>query len=124
MEWMLIAVGGAVGSVCRYGLGTVVNRATHGGFPYGTLTVNVVGSILIGVLTAWLMNAQTHPLIRPALVVGFCGGFTTFSSLSIETVALLRGGEIRLATAYILSSLVLGLGGTAIGFSLARPTNI
>jgi CrcB protein len=121
MEWVLIAVGGAIGSVCRYALGTLVQRASHSGFPFGTLVINVIGCIIVGALTAWLMNAQTHPLIRPALVVGFCGGFTTFSTFSIETVGLMRGGELRTAVTYVILSLVLGVGGAALGFSFALP---
>jgi CrcB protein len=121
MEWVLIAVGGAIGSMCRYAVGMWVQRASHSGFPAGTLAVNVIGSIIVGLLTGWLMNAQTHPLIRPALVVGFCGGFTTFSSFGMETVGLMKGGEVSMAAAYVLTSLVLGIAGAALGFSVAMP---
>lgn len=121
MEWLLIAVGGAVGSMCRYAVGQIVQRASHGGFPLGTLVINVLGCIIVGGLTGWLMNAQTHPLVRPALVVGFCGGFTTFSTFGIETVALMRGGEIAMAASYVAASLVLGIGGAAVGFAAIYP---
>jgi CrcB protein len=116
MEWVLIAIGGAVGSLCRYAVGQIVQRASHGGFPMGTLVVNVLGCMIVGGLTGWLMNAQTHPLIRPALVVGFCGGFTTFSTFSMETVALMRGGEIAMAATYVGASLVLGVSAAAFAF--------
>jgi fluoride exporter len=72
-------------------------------------------------LTGYLLNMQAHPYIRPALVVGFCGGFTTFSTFSIETVAMVNGGEAGLAALYVLASVVMGIAGAAVGFMLVRP---
>lgn len=116
MTILLIALGGAVGSVFRYLLVDVVQKATHASFPVGTLTVNVAGSILVGVLMGWAMNSPVSPYFRPALIVGFCGGFTTFSAFSIETVGLLVGGEYVKGLAYVLASVLLCLGGAAAGF--------
>ena len=120
MTMILIALGGAVGSVSRYGLGLVVQKATHAGFPFGTLTVNALGSFLVGVLAKAFMHTQTHPGLRAMLIVGFCGGFTTFSAFSLETVALVQGGEWPRAVAYVAASVVLCLAGTAIGIALVR----
>src|SRR5947209_8780446 len=103
MSILLIALGGALGSVARYLISGWINRTTHV-FPAGTFLVNVAGSLLVGLLTGWIMNAQTHPQIRPALIVGFCGGFTTFSTFSMETVALFNGGQALTAGLYAVSS--------------------
>ena len=116
---LLIALGGAVGSVGRYALGAAVQRVTHA-FPLGTLTVNVVGCVLVGILARAFMNSQLHPDIRAMLIVGFCGGFTTFSAFSLEVVGLAQGGESLRALAYVGASLILCLAGTAAGFALVR----
>lgn len=116
---LLIALGGAAGSVARYLFGGFVQGATHV-FPTGTLAVNTVGGILIGVLTGLAMNAQTHASLRPALIVGFCGGFTTFSTFSMETVSLIQGGAVGKAALYVAASVTLSLLGTTLGFALTR----
>lgn len=118
MNILLIALGGAVGSVVRYLTVEAVQRATHV-FPLGTFVVNVIGSFLVGVLTGILMNTQTHPMVRPALVVGFCGGFTTFSTFSMETVGLINGGEAGKAALYVGASLLFCLLGAGLGFRVA-----
>lgn len=117
---VLVALGGAAGSVARYLLGGAINRSTHL-FPAGTLAVNILGSLLVGVLTGLMMNTQTHPNVRPALIVGFCGGFTTFSTFSMETVGLIQGGEPGTAALYAVASLVSCIAGAAAGFALGRP---
>jgi CrcB protein len=120
MVLLYIALGGALGSVLRYVIGGVVQRATHAGFPYGTLVVNVLGCFLIGVLIKTFMNAEPSNSTRGLLVVGFCGGFTTFSTFSSETFGLFQGGAYWRATAYVLTSVVLCLGATATGFAAVR----
>lgn len=120
MAILLIALGGAVGSVSRYALGTLVQRSSHFAFPVGTLTVNVVGCILVGILAKAYVNSQVTPDIRAMLIVGFCGGFTTFSAFSLEVVGLAQGGEWGRAAAYVGASLFLCLAGTAAGFGLMR----
>lgn len=120
MTLLLIALGGAVGSVSRYGLGAFVQRLAHTGFPVGTLAVNVAGSFLVGVLAKAFMHAQTHPDLKAMLIVGFCGGFTTFSAFSLEVIALAQGGEWAKAAAYVAASLALCLFGAAVGFALVR----
>lgn len=122
MTLLLIALGGAVGSVSRYGLGVLVQKTAHATFPVGTLTVNVLGSFLVGVLAKAFMHSQTHPDLRAMLIVGFCGGFTTFSAFSLETAGLMQGGEWAKAAAYVGASIVLCLAATATGFALVRAS--
>ncbi len=115
-----IAIGGAAGSVTRYLLGGAAERATHISFPAGTLMVNVLGCFLIGVLTHQYMNSPTSPFMRAALITGFCGGFTTFSAFSIETVALIQGGSYGRAAAYIVMSVTLSIAATFAGIAASR----
>ncbi len=103
-----IAIGGAAGSVSRYLLGGVVQRASAAAFPVGTLAVNVIGCFLIGVLVQHYMN-MTSPVMRATLIAGFCGGFTTFSAFGIETAALIEGGAYGKAAAYIVMSVSLSI---------------
>jgi CrcB protein len=120
MILLLIAVGGAAGSVLRYLIGGKVQHFAPHGFPLGTLFVNVVGCFLIGVLIRQFMNVQTHNYLRALLMVGFCGGFTTFSAFSMETVGLVEGGDYPRAIAYITLSVLLCLTATFAGMSVAR----
>jgi CrcB protein len=110
-----IALGGALGSVSRYVLGGAAQRVAASPFPVGTLVVNVTGCFLIGILSQHYMNAQTHPQMRAALITGFCGGYTTFSAFSLETVGLFQGGEYAKAATYIALSVTLSLAATFAG---------
>lgn len=118
---MLLAVagGGAIGSVARYVIGVLLVRAGNG-FPVSTLLVNVVGSFLIG-LFARLFDAPDHnQVLRVALTVGICGGFTTFSTFSAETVTLLQQGKAGRAALYVTVSLVAGVLATFAGLTVGR----
>ena len=118
---MLLAVagGGAIGSVVRYVIGVVLHRAGNG-FPVSTLLINVVGSFLIG-LFARLFEATDHnQLLRVALTVGLCGGFTTFSTFSAETVTLLQQGKAGRAGLYIVVSVLAGILATFAGLTVGR----
>jgi|SRR5690349_22702034 len=123
MIYVLIALGGAGGSVLRYVLGAAVQRTTASGFPLGTLVVNVSGCFLIGLLVRQFMNMQLSQDLRALLVVGFCGGFTTFSTFSAETLGLIEGGEYARATAYVLLSLGLCLLATFAGMTAMQVLN-
>jgi CrcB protein len=95
LDTLAVAFGGAAGSLLRYGMSVGMHRLLGGGFPYGTLTVNVVGSWLIGLLYVLLVErSAAAPVYRLLLMVGFLGGFTTFSSFSIETLNLIESGEL------------------------------
>ena len=111
-----IGAGGALGSIMRYLLGRLLQGAAHAGFPVGTLTVNVVGCVLVGTLSRYFLNYEVHPVLKSALIVGFCGGFTTFSAFSLETVGLLAGGAVSRALLYVGLSVLLCIAATAIGF--------
>ena len=116
MTLLAIAVGGAFGSVLRYILGVAIQRAAHAGFPVGTLAVNLIGCVLVGALAAHYMNNETAPVLRAALTVGFCGGFTTFSTFSLEAYGLVLAGDWAKATGYVVASVATCLLGTAGGF--------
>jgi len=119
-----VALGGALGSIARYWTAVAVARLTGESFPWGTLLINIVGSFVIA-----YFGASTLPMgVRPAstemrlfVMVGICGGFTTFSSFSMQTVELLRGGEAARAVVYIVGSVAICLAGTMLGFYLASP---
>ena len=117
MIYLLIALGGAGGSVLRYLLGGVIQRSSSSGFPIGTMVVNVSGCFLIGILVKQFLNMQLSNDLRALLVVGFCGGFTTFSTFSAETLALIEGGEYARASLYVLLSVMLCLLATLAGMT-------
>lgn len=117
MIYLLIALGGAAGSVLRYLLGGAIQRSTASGFPIGTMVVNVSGCFLIGILVRQFLNVQLSHDLRALLIVGFCGGFTTFSTFSAETIALLDGGEYARAAAYVLLTVALCLLATLAGMT-------
>ena len=107
---LLVALGGALGSVARWGLTGLVQRWTGSSLPFGTFVVNAIGSLLIGFVTALaLERALVAPGARLFMVTGVLGGFTTFSALSYETFALLRDGQWLAAAAYSLGSVVAGV---------------
>ena len=112
-----IAMGGAAGSVLRYVAGGFAQRVAGIGFPIGTLVVNVTGCFLIGVFAQHYMNTQTHQEMRAMLITGFCGGYTTFSAFSIETVGLIQGGEYQKAAVYTVTSFLLSLTATFAGIT-------
>src|SRR5205809_1661219 len=120
MIYVLIALGGAVGSVLRYLIGGAVQRTSASGFPIGTMFVNVSGCFLIGILVRQFLNMQLSPELRALLIVGFCGGYTTFSTFSAETLGLIEGGEYGRATSYVILSVVLCLSATFMGMVAMR----
>jgi len=120
MIYLLIALGGAVGSVVRYVVGGAIQRTSASGFPLGTMFVNVSGCFLIGVLVRQFLNMQLSPELRALLIVGFCGGFTTFSTFSAETLGLVEGGEYGRAAGYVVLSVTLCLAATLAGMTTMR----
>ena len=120
MTILAIALGGAGGSVLRYVIGGFFQRTSHSGFPVGTLSVNVIGCLAIGILVQHFMNLEPSSALRGLLVVGFCGGFTTFSAFSHETIGLVYGGAYMKAALYTALSVVLCLAATATGMVFTR----
>ncbi len=105
--YLAIALGGALGAVCRYWLITLAEQHNEGLFPVGTLAVNVLGSLLIGILFVLLTEKiQTAAYLRPLLVIGFLGAFTTFSTFSLDTLLLMQQGLILPALSYVALSVV------------------
>ncbi len=118
---LLVAVGGATGSVARYLTGLAMTRLLGPAFPWGTITVNIVGSFAIGLLAELVARKVSAPVeMRLLLVVGFLGGFTTFSSFSLDTLALVERGAALSAFVYVGASLVLSLGAAFGGLALGR----
>jgi len=118
---MAIAAGGALGSVLRYGLSTWVHSFAGRGFPYGTLAVNVLGCLAMGVLFVLLVERMGESAIwRAGLLIGLLGGFTTFSTFSIETFTLIEQGAMAKAVGNMAANLVLCVGATWFGIILAR----
>ncbi len=115
-----IALGGAVGSVGRYLMAQAVSTGLGRGFPWGTLFVNILGSFVMGVLFQVFSQHPTREIWRLALMVGVLGGFTTFSSFSLESLQLFLQGEYRSALLYVAASVSLCLVGTWMGLFLAR----
>jgi fluoride exporter len=118
---LLVALGGAVGSVARYLVGVATLRQFGSNFPWGTLTVNIVGSFAIGVfieLIARKLNAS--PEMRLLLVTGFLGGFTTFSAFSLDAIYLFERGELVTSGIYVAASIILSLIAVFAGLALVR----
>jgi CrcB protein len=115
--FLLVALGGAIGSAARYGVGLAAARVFGAGLPWGTLLVNVIGGFAMGLLAARVGSAENARLL---FGVGILGGFTTFSAFSIETVRLMQT-QIGMAALYVAASVILSVGACALGFALGRP---
>lgn len=120
-NYLWVSLGGGIGASLRYWISGIVPRSMGSHFPYGILFVNVLGCFLIGfIMTALEERFVVNPSLRIFLTIGILGGFTTFSSFSYETIAMLRDNEFLKASLYIGSSVVLCLGSTQIGSWLGK----
>ena len=123
MTWIAVAVGGALGAAARHGLNHLIHqRNVTGAFPAGIFAINVLGSFAIGLLAGLLASnrIQLSEVQRTFLIVGVLGGFTTFFLFSLDTLTLLRSGEVSLAGANVVGQVVLSLIGVWLGFRLAH----
>ncbi len=129
MLYAYVAVGSALGGMARYGLGEIVTGMVGVGFPWGTLLINISGSLVIGLFAA-LSSGDGERLIaspemRTFVMVGLCGGFTTFSAFSLQTLQLAQSGQTLRAGAYVIGSVGLCLAfvwiGVRLGQGLAQP---
>ena len=121
MKYLLILAGGGAGSLARYLAGSFIMSRYSGRFPLGTLVVNVTGSFLIGLLMTWLTERlQPNPHWRYLLVIGFLGGYTTFSAFEWETFSAVRGGAFWMGLLNVAGSVTLGYIAIWAGVLLAR----
>lgn len=110
MNILLIALGGGIGAVMRYILTGKVTEIAGFGFPYGTMAVNIIGSLAMGLLIGYMArNIPTNIEAQEFLAVGVLGGFTTFSAFSLDSINMLQRGQITEATLYIAGSVILSL---------------
>jgi len=119
--WASVAFGGALGASLRYGVGSVALRLMGPNFPWGTLAVNVMGSLAMGLLVeALALRFSISPELRVMLVTGFLGGFTTFSAFSLDTANLIERNAYGPAAVYVTGSLVLSVGALFAGLAIGR----
>ena len=120
--YKIIAIGiaGLAGTLARYWLSGLLDQWWGGTFPFGTLIVNLVGCLAIGVLFHSMEKYLIDPVVRSVVLIGFVGGFTTFSSFAVQSFNLLRDGEIFLASAIILISNLVGLFLVWAGYAVSR----
>lgn len=110
MHWLAVAIGGAIGALARYGITILVTDMGDHKFPLATMLVNVLGSFVMGVLFVLVVEKTVVPdTVRPVLMVGFLGAFTTFSTFSLDTLSLWQNGDLLIALLYALGTVVLCL---------------
>jgi len=121
MNYLFVSLGAALGGVSRYWFGNFIHKYLPSFFPFGTLFINIIGSFLLGVFIFYFDEREL--LSRQAklfLTIGFCGGFTTFSTFSFESIKLLLDSEFFLASVYILASVFLSIVGVYLAYILSR----
>lgn len=115
-----VALGGAIGSALRYAISDGVRRLPAlTALPWATLTVNIVGSMLLGFVLRWSVSTDASPQLRAFLMIGVCGGFTTFSAFALEGAGMVHANQIGRAATYALVSVALSVGAVFIGYALA-----
>ena len=120
-QLLAIAAGGALGAVMRWYVAAWIQRLSGSAFPWGTLTVNVLGSFLLGFLFVWLLERVTvGEITRLAITVGFLGAFTTFSTFSVETARLLETGSFTMALVNVLAQVLICVCVAWVGMQWAR----
>ncbi len=127
MMYVWVAVGGALGIMARYWLNTAATAIWGMAFPWGTLLINVLGSFVIGcfgTLTVEVPRFEVPPEIRIFVTVGLCGGFTTFSAFSLQTVELARAGQWQTASWYVTASIALCLLACWLGIAIALALGV
>lgn len=117
---LLVGMGSFVGGILRYLLSIFIQTKFAGYFPYGTLTVNILGCLFIGVFLGLSEKTVISQEIKFLIATGLLGGFTTFSALSVETFTLIRLGHTGMAVSYVSASVIAGLAATFVGFLLVR----
>jgi CrcB protein len=113
---LLISAGAVLGANARYWLGVLFLRGVPASFPWATLTVNVSGSLLLGGFVGFAAGRTLHPGWTLVIAVGFCGAYTTFSTFGYELFVMLQAREVAQSAAYVVASVLLGLGAVALGW--------
>lgn len=115
-DLLLVGIGSGIGGICRYLISLFMGQS-HCGFPWGTFVVNIIGCLLIGILWGLTSRFQNlSPAFSLIFMVGFCGGFTTFSTFSKEGLILVQADNYILFTLYVLGSVVLGIMAVGLGY--------
>lgn len=117
---LLVGIGGSLGSMLRYVSAKTIDARLNSSFPYGTLTVNLIGSFIIGLLFALVAKRTNSENWNVFFGAGFCGGFTTFSAFALENMTLLNQKMLATSMLYIISTLALGLLAVFIGMALGK----
>lgn len=121
MSYLIVFVGSGIGGMLRHGVNVASGHFFGHGFPVGTLVVNIIGSLLMGLLVGlFAFKSYDGDGLRLFLATGILGGFTTFSTFSLDAVSLYRRGEIALAVAYAIGSVAVSVGALALGLYLVR----
>ncbi len=121
--WLAVAIGGAIGAVARQGVSVASVRLLGPNFPWGTLTVNVAGSAIMGLAVAWLIAREGNSEIARAFIVtGILGGFTTFSAFAFDAVTLFRERSLTIAAIYLAASVALSIAGLVAGLAAGRAS--
>ena len=121
MAYIVVFLGGGLGAALRHGINIALGRMLGGGFPYATFFINVTGSFVMGLIAAWFAfkgDASQH--WRLFLTTGILGGYTTFSTFSLDAALLYERGQLTLAAGYVIGSVVLGLIGLFAGLAIVR----
>jgi CrcB protein len=121
LAYLIVFLGGGLGASLRHGINLLTARALGSAFPYGTLTVNVTGSIVMGLIAGYFaFKGDASQNWRLFLTTGILGGYTTFSAFSLDVALLYERGEIGLAAMYVVASVLLSIAGLFAGLALAR----
>ncbi len=121
MAYLIVFLGGGLGAALRHGANVVAARFFGPAFPFGTLTINVVGSIAMGMVAAYFaFRGDSTQHLRLFLATGILGGFTTFSAFSLDAAVLWERGDVWLAAAYVAASVILSIGGLFLGLWITR----
>jgi CrcB protein len=121
MYYLVVFIGGGIGSMLRHGVNVICARLFGIGFPFGAFAVNVTGSIVMGLFAGYFaFRGDAAQIWRLFLMTGILGGYTTFSAFSLDTVLLFERGQFGLAALYVAASVILSVGGLMAGLALMR----